>query len=67
MRKRQAELATRVGTGMAAQQAGSASEVKAEGGWVAEPQPGSSIKAEMKQEVQLLRCLLSQNAPVVEA
>ena len=60
MRKRQAELATYAGMDTAAQQVASASEVKAEGGWTAEAQPGSGIKPEAKQEVQPSLCLQPQ-------
>ena len=62
MRKRQKELATRVGTDMAAQQAGSACETKAEGGWTGETQPRSSVKPENKQEVQALLSLQPHDA-----
>ena len=63
---RQAELATYAGMDTAAQQVAGASEVKAEGGWTAEAQPGSAIKPEAKQEVQPLLYLQPQDASEVK-
>ena len=55
MRKRQAELASRVGDDSAAQQAGDGKE-KPEPGWGAEPKHPGALEREPQQEVRLSGC-----------